>query len=61
MESLTSAERAIVETMRISPIVDWSVLMSSTGLTLGELSMAVMDLELKGIIRTLPGKRYELV
>lgn len=61
MESLTSAERAIVETMQISPIVDWSVLMSSTGLTLGELSMAVMDLELKGIIRTLPGKRYELV
>jgi DNA processing protein len=61
MESLTSAERAIVETMQISPIVDWSLLMSSTGLTLGELSMAVMDLELKGIIRTLPGKRYELV
>jgi hypothetical protein len=30
-------------------------------LTMGELSMVVMDLEMKGLIRSLPGKRYERV
>jgi predicted Rossmann fold nucleotide-binding protein DprA/Smf involved in DNA uptake len=37
------------------------MLMGATGLTMGELSMVVMELELMGLIRTLPGKRYERV
>lgn len=61
MESLSPSEQKIVEAMRSSESVDWAALMNTTNLSLGELSMAVMDLELKGIIRSLPGKRYELV
>ena len=59
--TLSPAEQRIVEAFNQSSEVDWESLISSSGLSLGELSMAIMDLELKGIVRSLPGKRYELV
>ena len=59
--SLSPSEQRIVAALQQSSQVDWESLIRSSGMSLGELSMAVMDLELKGIIRTLPGKRYELV
>lgn len=58
---LSDAERRILEAFKLSTTVEWEHLMSSTGLSLGEISMAIMELELKGLIRSLPGKRYELV
>lgn len=61
IESLTAPEQRIVAAFQESSEVDWEGLINSSGLSLGELSMAIMDLELKGIIRSLPGKRYELV
>jgi hypothetical protein len=30
-------------------------------MSMGELAMTMMELELKGAIRTLPGKRYEVI
>lgn len=59
--SLSPAEQRIVAAFKESSNVDWEALINHSGLSLGELSMAIMDLELKGIIRSLPGKRYELV
>lgn len=61
ISTLSVSEQKIVAAFQQSSEVDWEQLISSSGLSLGKLSMAVMDLELKGIIRTLPGKRYELV
>ncbi len=58
---LTPSEQTILEAFKLSPTVEWERLIATTGLSLGELSMAIMELELKGVIRTLPGKRYELV
>ena len=61
IRALSPSEQKIVAAFQESSEVDWEGLISSSGLSLGELSMAIMDLELKGIIRSLPGKRYELV
>jgi predicted Rossmann fold nucleotide-binding protein DprA/Smf involved in DNA uptake len=36
-------------------------LINATGFTIGELMMVLMGLELKGLIRTLPGQRYEKI
>ncbi|MBQ5738266.1 MAG: DNA-processing protein DprA [Alistipes sp.] len=57
---LSAAEVAVLTALRESTTVEWDRLIISTGLSLGELSMTTMDLELKGLIRSLPGKRYEL-
>lgn len=58
---LSDAESAVLQALSTSPTVEWERLISTTGLSLGELSMVAMDLELKGLIRALPGKRYELI
>lgn len=58
---LSEQERLVVEAMRSQAIVEWSDLLNATALSMGELSMVVMDLEFKGVIRALPGKRYEVI
>lgn len=58
---LTATERSVYAAFDSESTLDWPSLMEATGLTMGELSMVVMDLEIKGLIRTLPGKRYERV
>lgn len=40
---------------------DIQQLLAATGLSIGELMMSLMSLELKGLIRTLPGQRYEKI
>ena len=60
-DALTPAQRATLDAFDSAATLDWPMLMSATGLTMGELSMVVMELELMGLIRTLPGKRYERV
>lgn len=59
--SLTTEQQAVYAAFDTSAIVDWPTLIDATGLSLGELAMVVMDLELAGLIRSLPGKRYERV
>lgn len=61
LSALSHPEQRIVEAFNNSSEVDWESLINNSGLSLGELSMAMMDLEIKGIIRALPGKRYELI
>ena len=61
ISALSHPEQRIVEAFNESSEVDWESLISNSGLSLGELSMAMMDLEIKGIIRALPGTRYELI
>lgn len=60
-ENLSPAERLVLEAFSQSAIVDWPSLMDATGLSMGELAMATLNLEMAGLIRTLPGKRYEKV
>ena len=60
-EALTAAQRSVYEAFDNASTLDWASLSEATGLTLGELSMVVMELELKGLIRMLPGRRYERV
>ena len=58
---LTATEQSVYAAFDSESTLDWPSLMEATGLTMGELAMVVMDLEIKGLIRTLPGKRYERV
>jgi len=60
-DNLSPAERLVLDAFSKSAIVDWSSLMDSTALSMGELAMATLSLEMAGLIRTLPGKRYEKV
>ncbi|MBR5454472.1 MAG: DNA-processing protein DprA [Rikenellaceae bacterium] len=55
---LTDAEQAFVELFDSEPLgID--ELAERSGLSAGELTLMLMNLELSGAVRTLPGKRYE--
>lgn len=54
-------EITIYEVFKSVEQPDIQQLIAATGYTIGELMMILMDLELKGLIRTLPGQRYERI
>lgn len=58
---LTPSERLIYDALNSATSLNWAELTAATGLTMGELAMVLMDMELKGYIRCLPGKRYERI
>ncbi len=60
-DDVTDSERAILEALDSSSSLDWDSLVAISGLTMGELAMTLMDLELKRAIRCLPNKRYERI
>ena len=59
--ALTDEEQRVLNAFKEGSILDWSELLASTQMSMGELAMTMMELELKGAIRTLPGKRYEVI
>lgn len=58
---LSPAETAVVGIVRERPEIAIDELVAAAGLPSGELAAAVLGLEFKGVVRTLPGKRYVLV
>lgn len=54
-------ELRVFEQFDTAEQLDIQELMAATGLTIGQLMMTLMGLELKGVIRTLPGQRYERI
>ena len=54
-------ESRVFEQFDSAEQLDIQQLMAATGLTIGQLMMTLMGLELKGVIRTLPGQRYERI
>lgn len=61
LDSLNPAERLIYDAFNKAATLNWAELTTATNLTMGELAMVLMDMELKGYIRCLPGKRYERI
>jgi DNA processing protein len=61
LDRLNPTEQIIYKAFDSAATLDWAGLTTATGLTMGELAMALMDLELKGVVRCLPGKRYERI
>jgi DNA processing protein len=61
LNRLNPTEQIIYKAFDSAATLDWAGLTTATGLTMGELAMALMDLELKGVVRCLPGKRYERI
>lgn len=61
LDGLTPTEQLIYKAFDNATTLDWAGLTTATGLTMGELAMTLMDLELKGAVRCLPGKRYERI
>lgn len=61
LDGLTPSERLIYDALNSATSLNWAELTAATGLTMGELAMVLMDMELKGYIRCLPGKRYERI
>ena len=61
VENLTFAEKCVYDAFDKATSLEWAALISATGLSMGELAMVLMDLELKGLIRALPGKHYERI
>ena len=54
-------ESLVFEQFNSAEQLDIQQLISATGLSIGQLMMTLMGLELKGVIRTLPGQRYERI
>lgn len=59
--SLEPDEMAVYMVFKSIEKPDVQNLLSVVGCTIGELMMILMRLELKGLIRTLPGQRYERI
>ncbi|MBL7804201.1 MAG: DNA-protecting protein DprA [Saprospiraceae bacterium] len=57
---LDPAETLLVDLIRRQPEIAVDELAQAAGLPPGELAAAVLALEFKGVVRTLPGKRYVL-
>jgi DNA processing protein len=55
---LDAAERELVELIRQTPQIAIDRLSAAARLPPGELAASLLSLEFKGVIRTLPGKRY---
>lgn len=61
LEALTPQQRQVLDAVSSSVATDWAQLQRATGLSIGELSMVVIELEMQGLIRALPGQRYEKI
>jgi DNA processing protein len=60
IEDLNSDEKQVVTIFRDKGEVDIDSLGSSLGMNSSNLSIHLFNLEMKGLIKTLPGKRYKL-
>lgn len=58
---LSPAETAVVRVLWTDPEVDQDLIVRRTGLSVGQLMVVAMQLELKRIIRRLPGRKLALV
>ena len=54
-------ELLVIAQLNSAEQLDMQQLISATGLTIGQLVMTLMSLELKGVVRPLPGQRYEKI
>ena len=61
VEEFTPQESALLELFNSVAQPEMAQLLDATGMSIGELMMILMDLELRGVIRTLPGQRYERI
>ena len=55
---LTDQEASLIAHFGQEPL-SIDALQATSGLSLGELSLLLMNLELSGVVRQLPGKQYE--
>ncbi len=60
-EGLTTEQMRCLEALGSTVSMDVSQILAATGLTIGELTMALIELEMRGLVRQLPGQRYERV
>ena len=58
---LTDAEQRIYDIISSEQTIDMDTLLARSSMSFGELSMVIMELELKGVIRCLAGRKYEKI
>jgi DNA processing protein len=58
--SLTAEERIIAEALKANPSVTIDALCHATKMPMSRLSVLLFTMEMNNVLRTLPGKRYEL-
>ena len=57
----SAAQKKILETIRVHPQIELENLLAKTELEHSQLVENVLELELEGLISTLPGNKYELI
>jgi len=58
---LTQQQQSLIQTMQTNTKVHLDVIALETKQKIGVVAAALMDLEMKGVVRALPGKYYELI
>lgn len=58
---LTDAQSRIYDIISSEQTIDMDTLLVRSSMSFGELSMVIMELELKGVIRCLAGRKYEKI
>jgi DNA processing protein len=59
-EELAPEARAIIDRIRNQPEIDIDALFQDTTMSPGRMASILLDMEFRGLVRTLPGKRYVL-
>ena len=60
LSQLQPSEQMVYSIIADNTTISLAEILERSGLTIGELSMVIMSLELQGLIRKLPGQSYEL-
>lgn len=61
VDTLVPNERVVYDIIASNTTTTFVELMNNTQFSIGELSMILMNLELNGFVRVLPGQRYEII
>ena len=61
VDGLDPTTRIVYDAVAATTAISLAELLDKTHMSMGELAMVIMNLELLGLVRKLPGQRYELV
>ena len=59
--NLSEEEKKLINLFKKENMLEIDKLISLSGLSSGQVALTLLDLEIKGIIKTLPGKRFQLL
>ena len=61
LDNLNPKERVVYEIISSTEVASLTDILNQSKLSIGDVTMTIMNLEIQGFVRTLPGQRYEKI